>query len=370
MSKNLHELSKDYLNRANVEVLKETGKLKPEEGLDEGDINELSKKTLGRYVNTAAAKAADHAADSVDAWEQGDPEYGKFMDSKGKKRLQGIKTAVKKIVKEEGLDELDEVEETNEVEPSAKDTFEFEVDVKEDMDAMFNGSDLSEEFKTKATGIFEAALKANLKKYKDVLDEEFDVTLEEAVNVVAEEMETKVEKYLNYISEQWMSENEVAIESSLRTELTEDFIAGLRNLFLENYIDIPEDKVDIVANMSTQVSELEDKLNEEIKRNIDLAASINEAKKVNVIAAATEGLTDTQAEKIKSLAESTEFTTEEDFTSKVESLKESYFTTKAVKKDTTMIVEVSETPETPTVAEELTGPMATYAKAISKSRPN
>jgi len=267
-----------------------------------------------------------------------------------------------------------EVTEEEAVEPSPRDTFEFEVDVKEDMDAMFNGSDLSEEFKTKATAIFEAALKTNLKKYKAVLDEEYDVTVAEAVNVIAEEMETKVEKYLDYVAEGWMSENEVAIESSLRTELTEDFISGLRNLFMENFIDIPEDKVPVVEEMSAKVDELETKLNEEIKKNVDLKASINESKKVaavaTVIAAVTEGLTDTQAEKIKTLAEATEFTTEEEYTEKVKALKESYFPSKTVKKDNSLIVEVSDSPETPIVEETLEGPMAAYAKAISKSRPN
>jgi hypothetical protein len=257
---------------------------------------------------------------------------------------------------------------------SPRDTFEFEVDVKEDMDAMFNGSDLSEEFKTKATAVFEAALKTNLKKYKEVLDEEYDVTVEEAVSVIAEEMETKVEKYLNYVAEGWMSENEVAIESSLRTELTEDFISGLRNLFMENFIDIPEDKVPVVEEMSAKVAELEEKLNEEIKKNVDLSASINEAKKTaavaTIIATVTEGLTDTQAEKIKTLAEATEFTTEEEFTTKVNALKESYFPKTTVKKDTAMIVEVSDTPDEPIIVENLAGPMAAYAKAISKSRPN
>ena len=248
-------------------------------------------------------------------------------------------------------------------------SFKFEVDVKEDMNAMFNGSDLSEEFKSHASTIFEAALISNLQKYKDVLDKEYDETVAEAVAEIAEQMDTKVEKYLNYVSEQWLAENEVAIESSLRTELTEDFIAGLRNLFLENYIDIPEDKVSVVEDMSLKVEELEDKLNEEIKRNIELAAEINEAKKINIVATVTEGLTDTQAEKIASLAEAVDFTTEAEYTEKVTSLVESYYSAKPVKKDVTLIAEVSENPDAPIVQEEVNSTMSKYVNAIGKSLP-
>ena len=152
------------------------------------------------------------------------------------------------------------------------------------------------------------------------LEEQFNVALEE----IKEEMADKVDGYLNYMVEEWIKENELAITKGLRAEIVEDFIEGLRNLFIEHYIDIPEDKVDIVEELTNKIEELEGSLDEQIKFTVGLTQEINEHKKFEAIYAACEGLTQTQVEKIKSLAESIEFTSDEDFSDKLETIKESY----------------------------------------------
>lgn len=261
-------------------------------------------------------------------------------------------------------DEDDEDENENEDVSESK-KYEFNIDVKEDIDAMFSGQELSEEFKTKVSTLFEAALKVNLKKYKAVLDEEFDKEINFAYEAIIEDVDTKVEKYLNHVAEEWMLENEVAIESTLRTELTEDFISGLRNLFLENYIDLPEDKVDVVEKLSIEVDNLNNKLDEEIKKNIELKDAIIKEQRINAVSALTEGMVATQVEKIKSLSEEIEFTNLEEFTSKIKNVMESYYPKLPVKKDTSMLNEESDPDATP--EENKTNPeMRKYVDALSR----
>jgi hypothetical protein len=149
--------------------------------------------------------------------------------------------------------------------------------------------------------------------------------LEEAIDSIKADLTEKVDDYLNYVVEQWMSDNEIAIESGLRAELTEDFIGGLRNLFAEHYIDVPSEKVDLVSELAEKVEELEGKLNEEIERGISYAKALVESHKNEVTHQVCEGLTDTQAEKIKSLAEGVEFSTEEEYKNKLETIRENYF---------------------------------------------
>ena len=187
------------------------------------------------------------------------------------------------------------------------------------------GEELSEEFKGKAATIFEAAVVARatpiVEEIQAELMEQFEVALEE----VKEEMAAKVDDYLNYMVQEWMSDNELAIETGLKAEITEEFIEGLRNLFVEHYIDIPTEKVDIVEEMTSKLEELEDALNEQINKGIELSKELNEQKKIEAIYTACEGLSQTQVEKLKALAEGVEFTTEEEFADKLSTLKESYF---------------------------------------------
>lgn len=197
--------------------------------------------------------------------------------------------------------------------------------MKEDVDAMLSGENLSEEFKSKASMIFEAAVEARIEEIAAELEEKYTQEFEETLEVVKEDFATKLDSYLDYVVENWMEANKLAIEKGLRTEIVEDFIGALRNVFVEHYIDIPEDKVDIVEGLVEKVEELEEQVNEQILKNIDLKKSISEHKKNEVLVAVCEGLTLSQAEKIKSLAKNIEFVSEEDFAVKLDTIKESYF---------------------------------------------
>jgi hypothetical protein len=197
--------------------------------------------------------------------------------------------------------------------------------MKEDINALMSGENLSEEFVQKATTIFEAAVIARAEEVIAEAEAELLEQFESAIEEVKEDLATKVDDYLNYVVEEWMKENEIAIEKGLRAEIVEDFINGLRNLFVEHYIDIPQEKVDVVEELTTRVEELEASLNEQINKGIELKKELNEQKKIEAIYTACEGLTQTQVEKLKSLAEGVEFTTEEEFVEKLSTLKESYF---------------------------------------------
>lgn len=202
---------------------------------------------------------------------------------------------------------------------------EYKVDMSEHVNALLEGEELSEEFKAKATTIFEAAVKQKMEEEIARLEEAYIATLNEKIEEIQESLTANVDDYLNYVVEQWVGENEIAIESGLRTELTEEFITGLKNLFEENYIDLPEQKVSVVEELSAKVEELEQKLNEEIETNVTLNKMLGESKRVESLNAITEGLTTTQAEKLKALAEGIEFTTLDQYQEKLMTLRESYF---------------------------------------------
>jgi hypothetical protein len=198
--------------------------------------------------------------------------------------------------------------------------------MKEDIDAMFADDEtISEEFKSKVSTIFEARVQDRISQIAEETEARYAGMLEEAVEAVKTDLTEKVNDYLSYVVEQWIADNEIAIESGLRSELTEDFIGGLRNLFAEHYIDVPAEKVDLVEELAAKVEALEGKLNEEIERGIDLKKSLVESRKEEITRVVSEGLTDTQVEKIKALAESVEFSTEEEYQSKLETIRENYF---------------------------------------------
>jgi hypothetical protein len=237
--------------------------------------------------------------------------------------------------------------------------------MKEDLDALLGGENLSEEFVTKASTIFEAAVIARAEEViaeaEVALQEQFETAVEE----IKEDLAAKVDDYLNYMVEEWMKENALAIEKGLRAEIVEDFITGLKGLFEEHYIDIPEEKVQVVEELTSKVEELEDALNEQIARGIELTKSLNEQKKIEAIYTACEGLTQTQVEKLKSLAEGVEFTTEEEFVSKVDVLKESYFKADVVVADNSAFDEVLVEDEKKQVFVDPS--MEVYTKAISQT---
>lgn len=242
----------------------------------------------------------------------------------------------------------------------------YQVDMSEHMAALFAGEELSEEFKQKAQTIFEAAVKAKVEEQLGLFEEAYAATLEEEIEKIQESLTDNIDDYLGYVVENWVSDNEIAIEAGLRTELTEDFISGLRNLFAENYIDMPDDKVSIVEELATKVEQLETKLNEEIDTNVNLSKALNESKKYEIIASSVSGLTDTQAQKLMSLTENINFTDPDNFAKKVKTLRENYFPTGAVKS-----LEALDTIEPGTegqtmIAEDVIGPMAKYVAALPK----
>jgi hypothetical protein len=239
--------------------------------------------------------------------------------------------------------------------------------MKEDVDALFNGESLSEEFRDKATTIFEAAVKSRVEVVLEQVIAKNEEYLSEATNGIEAELTEKVDEYLNYVVEQWMQENALAVNSGLRAELAEDFINGLKNLFNEHYIDIPEDKVNVVDELADKVLGLESALEEACSNAEALIAELNGANKNNSINDFCEGLTQVQKEKMRSLAEGVEFTSEGDFVKKLAMIRESYFPTKsnvkiAEKKILSETSEESSEVETGTV-------MDYYVKAISKTVP-
>lgn len=237
---------------------------------------------------------------------------------------------------------------------------------KEDLDSLFNDETLSEDFKSKASTIFEARVHDKVSQIQEQLEEEYSSLLEEAVESIKEELTEKVDDYLNYVVEQWIGQNEIAIESGLRSEITEDFIVGLRNLFAEHYIDVPSEKVDLVEELASQVEVLESKLDEEIERGVELSKALVESRKVEIVHAICEGLTATQVEKIKSLAESVDFSTEEEYASKLETIRENYFPTGVKKVE---IAQLQEEVEDGTEMKRAADPFVNaVSQAISKTR--
>ena len=221
--------------------------------------------------------------------------------------------------------------------PKTKDAMP-KLSVKEDVEEMFAGQDLSEEFKDKASVLFEAAISARLAVETARLEEEMEVKLEESLSEIHEEVVNNIDSYLNYVVERWMEENEVAVESALRNEIMEEFIDGLKNLFAEHYIDVPQDKVDVIESLADKVAALEQKLDEAISENAEIKNSLLEVEKDNVIADVAEDLTMSQQEKFAALAEGIEFDGDlEKFADKLQFVKESYFG--AEKKATTTNIE-------------------------------
>lgn len=241
------------------------------------------------------------------------------------------------------------------------------VDMSEHVNALLEGETLSEEFREKATTIFESAVNAKLEEEVAILEEAYSKSLQEETEKIYETLSEQVDDYLSYVVENWISENEVAIEPALKTELTEEFISGLRNLFAEHYIAIPDEQVPVVEELGAKVEELEARLNEEIENNVQLTKQLTEAVREDIIAEASDDLTDTQAEKLKSLTEGVEFSNPEQFAKKVQTIKENYFPSKAPTKSEPL--DKVESSDNGLISEQLEGPMAAYVKTLGKKLP-
>ena len=235
------------------------------------------------------------------------------------------------------------------------------VDVSEDVSALTQGEELSEEFKDKAATIFEAAVKSKIRSEVARIEMEKTQEVAEEINTIRDELTEKVDAYMNYVVEEWMKENEIAIERGLKGEIAEDFISGLKSLFEEHYIDVPDEKYDILGSQSDKIDELEAKLNEQIEKTAELKKSHDVLVRESVFAEVASDLADTEVEKFKSLAEEVEFTDEDSFKVKLDQLKESYFP------KATTIAESVDSESDGSEAFDTTGAMAAYMAAISKN---
>ena len=232
---------------------------------------------------------------------------------------------------EEYDDEDDEDEEDLEEDYDDEDD-EEEFDIEEDVQALVEGEDLSEEFKDKAKVIFEAALRSKVNEIREALDEQYQQAYEERlyeeVSSMRDELQERVDSYLEYVADEWMQENALAVEYGIKEQLSESFLSGMRNLFENHYVQLPEEKYDVLENMVEKLDEMETKLNEQIERNIQLNRRLSESVADRIFDVVSDGLAITQKEKLASLAESVEFESEEEYREKLETLKESYFPTR------------------------------------------
>ena len=266
---------------------------------------------------------------------------------------------------EEVSDEVIEEEEvtTDEVVAEEETTEEPEVDIEEDVNALFGGEDLSEEFKEKAKLVFETALNSKVSEVKEALEAKYSETLEERIAEEKSALSERVDNYLEYVADEWFSENALAVEQGLKTDMTESFLNGMRSLFEEHYVTIPDDKYDVLESMVEKLDDMETKLNEQIEKNVSLNSRLGESVANGILESVSEGLASTQKEKLASLSESVEFESEESYREKLETLRESYFSSKTksptVKSDT-----ISEGVDSAD-AIDVSNSMAAYMKSLS-----
>ena len=238
--------------------------------------------------------------------------------------------------------------------------------MKEDIDAIFSGEELSEEFKTNAKAIFEAAVASRVTEIETDLQEQFDTKLNEQVGEIVSGIVDKVDEYLEYVVTEWTEEHKVGIEKNLKAEVAEDFMVGLKNLFVENYIDIPEDKVDLVDEMTKKLQDAETDLDKKITENADLVAELNAYKKEQAVHTVTEGLSEIQIAKLKSLAENIEFISEQDYKNKLTLTKKKYFESKETEKTAVSESKKDLDSADSELEESFTPIMEHYVKNISK----
>ena len=303
---------------------------------DSAKIREPKIKTVKDIVNKGA-KAADP------------------MDS-SKKNTYGEETeATEEVVAEEEVSTEEVVAE--------QETQEEAYDMDEDVNALLGGEELSEEFREKAKVIFEAALNSKVKEIQETLETQYAAQLDEAREELKTSLVERVDSYLEYVCEEWMTENELAVENGIKTEMTESFLSGMKTLFEEHYVTIPEDKYDVLESMVEKLDDMETKLNEQIEKNVSLNSRLGESVANGILESVSEGLASTQKEKLASLSQSVEFESEESYREKLETLRESYFSSKAkspaAKSDT-----ISEGVDSAD-ATDVSNSMAAYMKTLS-----
>jgi hypothetical protein len=241
-----------------------------------------------------------------------------------------IEEEEEEVVAEAAKEDEEDEEEDEEEDKKMKEEFSIE----EDVNALLEGEELSEEFQEKARTIFEAALRSKVSQIQEAIEEQYAVALAEEVEEIKSELSERVDAYLEYVAGEWMEENALVIENGLKTEMTESFLQGMKGLFEEHYVSIPEDKYDVLESMVEKLDEMETKLNEQIEKNVSLNKRLAESVADGIFEQVSEGLAATQKDKLASLAESVEFESEEEYREKLETLKESYFPSRVVSPST------------------------------------
>ena len=305
-----------------------------------------------------------HDDDEEHEEEMSDKEMIKAMNGMMKNMdKKDLKAAYEKMNKMEMDIKKDDEDDKKKVDESTIEDRLASVDVSDDVNALTSNEDLSEEFKNKAKTVFEAAIKSKLRSEIVRMEEEKSKSITEEVENIKVELTEKVDAYMNYVVEEWMKENEIALERGLKGEISEDFISGLKTLFEEHYIDVPDEKYDILGQQAEKIDELEKKLNEQIEKNASMKSDNSKLVRESVFSQACSDLTDTEAEKFKGLVEDVEFTDEDSFKEKLDTLKESYFP-----KAKTVAESVDSETNTGSESYE-TGAMAAYMDAISRNVP-
>jgi hypothetical protein len=279
--------------------------------------------TLAQVKNVVNAKAS--AADTMksvkEEAEEDECEGGESEEDEDDEKEYPKKKKVKKDMKEESEDEDEDEDEDDEVEEGEEDEF----DVEEDVQALLAGEELSEEFQEKARTIFEAAIRSKIVDIKEELQYSYEKALVEQIETIKEGLEDRIDSYLEYVADEWVNENALVIEQGLKTEMTESFLQGMKSLFEDHYVSIPEEKYDVVESMVDKLDEMEGKLNEQIERNVALNRRLAESVADVIFADISEGLALSQKDKLSSLAVNVEFDSEENYREKLVTLRESYF---------------------------------------------
>ena len=294
----------------------------------------------------------------------------KDVVNKGAKPAEPMEEPKKGMKEEEEIDSEDlideeiedEIEEEIDSEEEIEEEVENEMSIEEDVNALLGGEELSEEFKEKAKLVFEAALKSKVLTIKESLEEQYASALLEEVEAIKEALSERVDSYLEYVADEWFNDNILAVEQGLKTEMMESFLSGMKDLFEAHYVEIPEEKYDVLESMVEKLDDMETKLNEQIEKNISLNKRLSESVADGIFEQVSEGLAATQKEKLASLAESVEFESEEEYREKLETLKESYFPSRQVSpsaKTESLSEGVDSAPES------ISGTMEKYLKTLS-----
>ena len=361
--KEAEDHKKSDMIKAEIQKMKETMADKEKELKAQADKEkemsegEMPKAALDALKKSQDKKETAHDGEKKELKAQKDKEMKEESDDEKKKELKANKEHDKEVKEEEEKDK-------KEIKASAKDKVK-DMDMKEDVAALTDGEELSEEFKAKAATIFESAVKAKLVEEIEKLEGEYESKVADKVEETKSEIVEKVDAYLNYVVESWMKDNELAIEKGLKAEITEDFIGGMKKLFETHYIDLPDSKFDVVEDQAAQIIKLKEEMNKTLESNVELNQKIGEFAKDDIINDVSSDLAETETEKLKGLAESIEYVDAADYRTKVETIKNSYFP-KSKASDT----ESNEVAATDNMTSDafVSESMAAYTAAISKNQ--